>query len=156
HGLGQVLADREAQAGSRDLGQPGLRTAIEGLENVLQLRAVDTYTAILDRDGDLFARFCCLYSGGDANAAIASAVLNGVCYQIFEASAHSKKIARDTREVWLDILLNDTGFLDDHRGDVFANLLQDRRDLKRANVVTIFAAADGGEQQNAIDVVHEL
>src|SRR5215472_1030350 len=109
HGLGQMFADREAQAGSRNLGQPGIRAAIEGLENVFQLRGVDTHAAILNGNGNFFAGLCCLEARGDSNAAIDSAVLDGIGNQILEAAAYGLQITEDARKIGFDIFFDDPG-----------------------------------------------
>src|ERR1700675_2617565 len=123
HGLGQVLADRKAQTCSRYLGKRGLWTAVKRLKNVLQLRAMNTDSAVLNADRNFLPIFRRLQAGGDANAAIDSTVLDRVGDEILQATAHGKQIPEHARQVWVNDLFNNAGLFDDQRRHVLANTL---------------------------------
>ena len=124
HGLGQVLANRKPQTCSRNLGTPGLWTAVKRLKYLLQLRAMDADSAVLNTDGNFLPAFRRLHAGRDANAAIGSAVLDRVGDQILQAAAHRKLITEHARQGWFNDLFNSAGRFDDQGRHILVNALQ--------------------------------
>src|SRR6266576_5309 len=156
HSLGQVFANGKAQTCSMNLSKRGLWTSIEGFKNALQFRAMNADSAVLYADGDFLPIFRRLQAGSDANASIDTGVVNGVSHQILQAPANCKQITEHARQAWRHDFLDNAGFLNDQARQVLANALQNLRDMKRAYVVTIFSAADRGEEQDAVHILHQL
>jgi hypothetical protein len=83
HRLGNTFSQRQSQAGSVNLRCRDHGAAVEGLENLLQFRAVDPDPVILDANVNLFfARLAVPAKCPNRDLRIRAAVLYRVDHQI--------------------------------------------------------------------------